>query len=96
MQPAKEGQVVTRRTRDMTRYLPGSILILSGVLIVAFPMLLVAFVSGLLILGGVMAIAIVYKIKRFQDTTGRFHDSEAFHGSFWKQNERVFHQDQWH
>jgi hypothetical protein len=80
----------------MTRYLPGTILVLSGVLIVAFPMLLVAFVSGLLILGGVMAIAVAHKIKRFQDTTKRFHDSEPFHGSFWNQSEKVFHQDQWH
>ena len=87
---------MTGKTRDMTRYLPGAILILSGVLIVAFPMLLVAFVSGLLILGGVMAIAVAYKIKRFQDATGRLQDSEPFHGSFWNQGEKVFHQDQWH
>jgi hypothetical protein len=80
----------------MTRYLPGAILILSGVLIVAFPMLLVAFVSGLMILGGVMAIAIAYKIKRFQDVTGRLHESEPFHGSFWDQSEKVSHQDRWH
>jgi hypothetical protein len=85
-----------KNPRDMTRYLPGAVLILSGVMIVAFPMLLVAFVSGLLILGGVMAIAIAHKIKRFQDTTGRFHDSETFHGSFWNQSEKVFHHDQWH
>ena len=74
-----------KNTRDMTRYLPGAILILSGVLIVAFPMLLVAFVSGLLILGGVMAIVIANKVKRFQDATGRLYDSEPFHGSFWNQ-----------
>jgi hypothetical protein len=85
-----------KNPRDMTRYLPGAILILSGVLIVAFPMLLVAFVSGLLILGGVMAIVIANKVKRFQDATGRLHDSEPFQGSFWNQTEKVFHQDRWH
>ena len=74
-----------KNPRDITRYLPGAILILSGVLIVAFPMLLVAFVSGLLILGGVMAIVMANKVKRFQDATGRLHDSEPFHGSFWNQ-----------
>lgn len=87
---------MTRKTRDMTRYLPGAILILSGVLIVAFPMLLVAFVSGLLILGGVMAIAIAHRIKRFQDITGRLHDSEPFSGSFWNHTEKAFHQERWH
>ena len=85
-----------KNARDMTRYLPGAILILSGVLIVAFPMLLVAFVSGLLILGGVMAIAIAHKVKRFQGATGCLHDSEPFHGSFWDQAEKVFHQDRRH
>jgi hypothetical protein len=85
-----------KKPREMATYLPGAILILSGVLIVAFPMLLVAFVSGLMILGGVMAIAIAYKIKRFQDATGRIHESDPFHGSFWNQTEKVFHQDQWH
>jgi hypothetical protein len=80
----------------MTRYLPGAILILSGVLIVAFPMLLVAFVSGLLILGGVMAIVVAHKVKRFQDATERPHDSETFSGSFWDHTEKVFHRDQWH
>jgi hypothetical protein len=87
---------VTKNPKDMTRYIPGAILILSGVLIVAFPMLLVAFVSGLLILGGVMAIAIAYRVKRFQDATGRLRESESFHGSFWNHTEKVFHQDQWH
>jgi uncharacterized membrane protein HdeD (DUF308 family) len=85
-----------KQSKDMTRYLPGAILILSGVLIVAFPMLLVAFVSGLLILGGIVAIAIAHKVKRFQDATGHLHDSGHFYGSFWNQSEKVFHQDRWH
>ena len=82
-----------KNLRDMTRYMPGVVLILSGVLIVAFPMLLIAFVSGLLILGGVMAIAIAYRVKRFQDATGRLHHSEPFYGSFWNHAEKAFHQD---
>jgi hypothetical protein len=82
--------------KDIVRYLPGAVLILSGIMIVAFPMLLVAFISGLLILGGIMAIAVAHKIKGLQDATRRFNDSEHFHGSFWDQREKVFHQDQWH
>jgi len=92
----KELKTVQKNPRNVTRYLPGAILILSGVLIVAFPMLLVAFVSGLLILGGVMAIAITHRVKRFQDATGCLHDSEPFDGSFWNQAERVFHRGQRH
>jgi hypothetical protein len=76
--------------------MPGAILILSGVFIVAFPMLLVAFVSALLILGGIVAIAIVYRVKRFQDEAGCLDDSEPFDGSFWNQAEKVFHRGRWH
>jgi uncharacterized membrane protein HdeD (DUF308 family) len=83
-------------SKDMTRYLPGAILILSGVLVVAFPMLLVAFVSGLLILGGIVAIAIAHKVKRFHDATGQLYDSGPFYGAFWNDDEKVFHQHRWH
>ncbi len=85
-----------KKQGELTRYLPGAVLILSGVVIVAFPMLLVAFVSALLILGGIVAIAIAYRVKRFQDEAGRLNDSEPFDGSFWNQAERVINRGRWH
>jgi uncharacterized membrane protein HdeD (DUF308 family) len=71
-----------KTSRGITRYIPGVILILSGLVIVAFPMLLVAFVSALLILGGIMAIAIACKVKRLKDGAGRLHDLGSFDRSF--------------
>jgi uncharacterized membrane protein HdeD (DUF308 family) len=84
------------KTKEMARYLPGVILILLGLVIVAFPMLLVAFVSALLVLGGIMAIAIARKLKRFEDEAGRLHGSGPFERSFWNDAERAFHRSRWH
>jgi hypothetical protein len=84
-----------KTSRGITKYIPGVILIASGLAIVAFPMLLVAFVSALLILGGIMAIAIARKLKRFDDEAGRLRDSGPFERSFWNHTERAFHRGRW-
>jgi len=50
--------------KDISLYLPGVILIVLGILVVAFPMLLVALISAGLILIGISAITMVHQLRQ--------------------------------
>ena len=63
-------------------YLPGIILIMIAVLIVAVPEILVAFLASLIIMAGIVALIIGHKIRKshiqFQDTDEWFFGEDPF------------------
>ena len=63
-------------------YLPGIILILIAILIVAVPEILVAFLASLIIMVGIAALIIGHKIRKseiqFQNTDECFFDEDLF------------------
>lgn len=54
---------MSRRWMEFSLYLPGTIFILLGILVVFFPMLLVALISAGLILLGFMAILVAHRLN---------------------------------
>ncbi len=84
------------KLRDMTRYLPGLIILFLGLIIAAFPILLVAFVSALLVVVGILAIVIAHRSRRLKDEITFMFDSEPFDRPFWGRAERVFCRRRWH
>lgn len=85
-----------QKRMNVSRYLPGIILIGLGLVIVAFPMLLVAFVSALLILAGMLAIGFARKIVDTENEIHFLFDSRPFERSFWNQAEKIFYRGRWH
>jgi len=63
-------------------YLPGIILILVAIMIVAVPEILVAFVASLIIMAGIGALYIGHKMRKseieFRDTGTQFFDDDFF------------------
>ena len=47
-------------------YLPGAILVMLGILVVLFPMLLVGLFSASLIVLGITAISVAYRLRKWQ------------------------------
>jgi hypothetical protein len=70
--------------RDLRYYLPGSILILIAIMIVAVPQILIAFVAALLIMVGIGALVIGHMMRKseieFRNPDGRFfaHDPKTW------------------
>ena len=83
------------RLKEMTRYMPGLIFILMGVMIVAFPMLLVAFVSAFLVMVGIIAIALAYHMKRVEKEMNHMFDGKPFERSFWHRTQEIFCRRPW-
>jgi hypothetical protein len=76
-------------------YLPGTILILLGILVVFFPMLLVALISASLILLGFMAILVAHSLKELRhrgEWTVAWEPVEPFFGKWF---DRVLLYRQW-
>ena len=67
-------------------YLPGTILILIAIMIVAVPEILVAFVASLIIMAGIGALIIGHKIRKsetkFRHTDEWFPDEDFFDRRF--------------
>lgn len=81
-------------------YLPGIILILSGVLIIVFPEILIALIAALTIIGGIGALIAGKRmhdsVKDFNNINGhRFHDDSikglgSIEGPFFRFRQRWF------
>lgn len=69
-------------------YLPGIILILLAILIIAVPEILVVFIASIIILAGMGALYIGHKIRKseieFRDTGEWFSDEDSFGRRFIK------------
>ena len=66
-------------------YLPGIILILIAILVVAMPEILVAFIASLIIVAGIAALYVGHNIRKsqieFRHMDDRFSDEDSFgHG----------------
>ena len=63
-------------------YLPGIILILIAIMIVAVPEILVVFVASMIIIAGISALAIGHRIRKsgidFRRSEDRFFDEDSF------------------
>lgn len=57
---------MSKRWKGFSLYLPGTIFIMLGLLVIFFPMLLVALISASLILLGLMAVSIAYRVRRLR------------------------------
>ena len=71
---------------NLRYYLPGIILILIAILIVAVPEILVAFVASVIIMAGIGALYTGHRIKKseikFRDTGEWFSDEDSFGRTF--------------
>ncbi len=92
----KERNGMKHEWKGVAIYSPGLVLILMGLIIWAFPMLLVAFVSALLVLVGVIAMAAAYHMRRIEKEMDRIGDREGLEGSFWDRAEKLFSRRPWH
>ena len=67
-------------------YLPGIMLILIAVMIVAVPEILVAFLASLIIMAGIGALYVGHKVRKseieFRHTDERFSDEDSFGRKF--------------
>ena len=63
-------------------YLPGTILILIAIIIVAFPEILVAFVASIIIMAGIGALYIGHRIRK--------SETESRHNGEWFSDEDFF------
>ena len=63
-------------------YLPGIILILIAIMIIAVPEILIAFIASIIIIAGITALYIGHRIRKseaeFRDTDGWFSDEDFF------------------
>ena len=68
--------------RNLRYYVPGTILILIAIMIVAVPEILVAFVAAFMIMAGIGALYIGHMIRRseigFRKTDGWFFDKDPY------------------
>ena len=68
--------------RNLNYYLPGSMLILIAILIVAIPEILVGFVAGSIIMIGIAALYIGHIIRKseveFRNVDGWFFDNDFY------------------
>ena len=68
--------------RNLRYYVPGTILILIAIMIVAVPEILVAFVAAFMIMAGIGALYIGHMIRRseigFRKTDGWFFDKDLY------------------
>ena len=71
---------------NMRYYLPGIILILIAIVIVAMPEILVAFLASIIIMAGIGALYIGHKIRKsemeFRNTDGWISDENFFGNRF--------------
>ena len=69
-------------------YLPGIILILTAILVVAVPEILVAFIASLIIVAGIGALYIGHNIRKsqieFRHMDERFSDEDSFGREFFR------------
>jgi len=67
---------------NLKYYIPGIVLILIAVMIVAFPEILVALVAAAIIMAGVSALAVGHMMRKseaaFRNTEGQFFDDDAY------------------
>jgi hypothetical protein len=74
------------KMRDLRYYIPGGILILIAIVIVAVPQILVAFVAALIIMVGIGALYIGHMMRKseieFRNSDGWFLGNDPFRGSF--------------
>jgi len=67
---------------NLKYYIPGSILILIAIMIVAVPEILVAFVAASIIIAGIGALYIGHMIRKseieFRDSDGWFPDDDSY------------------
>jgi flagellar biosynthesis component FlhA len=72
--------------RDLRYYIPGGILILIAIMIVAVPQILVAFVAALIIMVGLGALYIGHMMRKseieFRNSDGWFLGNDPFRWSF--------------
>ena len=55
-----------RKWRGFSLYLPGTIFLVLGILVVLFPMLLVALISAGLLLIGFMGISVAHRLRKLR------------------------------
>lgn len=55
-----------RKWRGFSLYLPGTIFVVLGILVVLFPMLLIALISAGLMLIGFMGISVAHRVRKLR------------------------------
>jgi hypothetical protein len=83
---------MSKRLKAFSLYLPGTILIMLGILVVFFPMLLVALISACLLLLGLTAISVAHRLHRRGEWTIVWEPVEPFFGEWF---DRVFLYRRW-
>ena len=86
---------MNRKWRGFSLYVPGTIFIVLGILVVLFPMLLVALVSAGLLLTGLMGISVGHRVRKLRQKakwTVVWEPIEPFIGEWF---DRVFLYRRW-
>jgi hypothetical protein len=81
---------MSRRLEGFSGYMPGVVLIILGVLVILFPMLLVAFFSAILIMIGLSAILVVHRLKKWQGAPEWKMDWQTGDGPWGERLQRLF------
>ena len=86
---------MSRRWNEFLLYLPGVIFITFGILVVLFPMLLVALISAVFLLVGIVAISVAHRLRKLRqggEWTGLRGPAEPSFGAWF---DRVFIYRRW-
>jgi hypothetical protein len=86
---------MSRRWKELSLYIPGIIFITLGILVVLFPMLLVALISAGLLLVGFTAILVAHRLRKLRQGRERtvvWGPVEPFFGEWF---DRVFIYRRW-
>lgn len=61
--------------KNMNFYIPGILLILTGIMIVAVPEILIAFIAASAIIAGVSVLYVGHLIRKFEIKSGNFENN---------------------
>lgn len=81
--------------KGFSLYVPGIIFITLGLLVVLFPMLLVALFSAILILVGITGISLGHRLRKIQRRTGSTMDREYVDPATARWGQRIFVYRRW-
>ena len=86
---------MSKRWNRFSLYLPGTIFITLGILVVLFPMILVAFISAGFLLIGLTAVLIGHRVRKLRQEGERTVDWEPVEPFFGEWFDRVFIYRRW-
>ena len=79
-----------QKLEGFSRYIPGAVFFILGLLVIVFPMLLVVLFSATLILIGMAAIFVAHRLRKWQGAAEWKMDWQAVNSLWGEKLQRVF------